>query len=1154
MLPALVADGGRLLVVDLRDLRNPVMLSCLSLGFMIPAIGLNGSLAYVFPQYSAPRAVDLSDLTFPSSYSGVFSKTTGRGVAVSGSLAYVYGEGVEAFDLTPGRPARYGCSTNGSAMDVAAQGDLAYVANGANGLAVLRHAQGPYLAITGTEGDPVVGKPIKLRWTSENLTGMLKLELSWVDWDGPAAWTLSNIPVSQGAAGYDVTIPANYIYHTTNYLRLISADGQTTAAIALEVLDSPPGPDTTKPWVCLATAYGLQAHRSEVCLDVTAGDASGIAQVELCLDKGNWAAMSMYKEGYWRKVLNLGAGMHNVTVRARDKVGLYSESIMATLDPLGSDRIPPVIEVGQPQDLAVLTGDCMLTLSGTASDPGTTSTGVTSVQMERNGEAPWQTLTGTASWSGQVRLAHGVNTFAFRCLDGNTASPGKNYSPVKTLSVLYAPPLTTPTLTIASPANRQILATRTVRVSGTAAGGGANLDKVEVRVNGGAWALTSGTAAWSLDCTLLPGFNTIEARATDRYDYVSRPVSVTVICQPATGIMAPKGSIGGLSNAIALKGSTVLMSEGTRVLVLDASKEYSVVKLAAMELGEAICDLAVDGNMVYVAAGCAGFHAYDLTDPAHPQWRGGYRESQWGDPTVAVAAAGGYAYVHTQFSSLLVFDVSSPEGPRLLREIRPTYGSTNGPFHLVAAGSRLLYGQGGHPLQAYDLRDPANPALAFSCGASAGAFAVSGNTAILVNGAVLTSYDLGAPGTARSSLTLAETIVNVQYSGTRLLALLASGALDVIDASNPARLKRLGTVTVLDSPVGYALAASPTRAYAATASGLRIYDSAPGGQWVGSYVTLGMVRDVATAGQVAWVLGSGRLGAVDVSNPDDPALLSTIAISNLNANGHLRLSGNRAFVPLINGSKQDYAVVDATNPARPLPTSGRVSPAGSRSAYDLAAYGNMAYAGTSGYLEVYDCANIANPVRVTSVTLTRNPYSGMSPSNIVVERVGPMLMAAHDQGLEFFDLTDPRRPEPAAMYYGPLGYRYGLDLGYMAVDGRTAALTIYNSAPLLLDCPNPWMIRELPGAPAWLSSYLYPALSGPWLALFRPGSGSPGDLSLCKISSSGALTLVDNCPSVPSMKRMVFAGKTLCLASGDTGLRLVRMNFPNAVAGWGAYE
>ena len=1165
---ALVADGTRLMIVDLHDLRNPTLLSRLVLDYSTLSICLDGSSAYVFLSWMrTPARIDLSDLAFPDGLPGVLSGDS-WGAARSGSLFYVvrtYSTGVEVVDVSlPDQPAlRCACSTNGAARDVAAQGDIAYVANGEGGLAVLRHETGPFLRIIKPDVgyyqiEP--GKPFKLRWSAENLTGMLKLELASFDWNSPAKWTLSNIPVSQGAAGYDVTIPANYSYTGTNYLRLKSADGQTTASVGLSVREPQTGPDTTAPSLMIdypnGVTYGLQAHLSEVCVSGSASDWNGIALVEACVDNGAWMATELHQERWWRKVLNLGPGTHSVTVRARDNAGNYSEPLTRMVSPLGFDRIPPVIEVGQPQDLAVLRGDCTLTVSGTASDLGTTSTGVTGVWMEQNEDRFGRQLSGTTEWSGQTRLVHGVNTFAFRCADANAASIyRKNYSPVKTLSVLYDPPVTTPTLAIASPANRQTVASRTVRVSGTAAAGGANVDMVEVRVNGGAWKLTSGTAAWSLDCALLPGFNTIEAHAIDAHNFVSKPVAVTVRCQPATDIISPRGSIGGLSNSVALKGSTVLMSEGTRVLVLDASNESSVVKLAAMELGEMVYDLAVDGAMVYVAAGRAGLQAYDLTDPAHPQWRGGCRGAGSGAAMV-VAAAGGYAYVRTDWFSLLVFDVASPEGPRLLQEIPQLYGSSGGTYRLAVAGSRLFAGQAGYPLRAFDLSDPAHPAQAFTCGSSAGDFAVSGNTLVLVNGAVLTAYDVGSPGTALGTLTLAEQIVDVQYSGTRLLALLASGALDVIDASNPASLKRLGTITVLGSSAGYALAASPTRAYAATAAGLRIYDPAmPGGQLVGRYATIGEVKDVATAGQIAWVVGSGRLGAVDVSNPDDPVLLSTLAISNIYPYGRMRASGNRVFVPLINGSKGDFALVDATDPAKPVLTSGRVSPAGSLSALDLATYGDLAYVGTSGYLEVYDCANIANPVRVTSVTLNGNVYSGPG-AGYMVERSGSTLMVALNyQGVEFFDLTDPRRPEPGAMYYGPPSSgSSGTSIYHMAVDGRTAVLTTYGGIPSLLDCPNAWMPRELPSAPSWLNNFAYPAVSGPWVVLGRPEIGTPGVLNLCKLSSSGALTLVDSCPSVPSLKRMAFAGKTLCQASGTLGLRLVQMNFPNAVADWGAYE
>ena len=1163
---ALLVDGLRLVVVDLRDLRNPVLFSRLVLDRPAQRVFLNGASVYLLlAYYGGPAEIVLSDPAFPHKLPGDLTGGPALGAAVSGSLLYLAesSAGVEVVDRTPGRPARAACGVNGTAWDVAAQGDLAYVANDAGGLAVLRRTPGPILAITGIEGYPVRGKPFKLHWISESLAGMLKLELRYADVNMAPNWMLANIPVSQGAAGYDVTIPANYAW-STNYLRLISEDGQTTAGMVLNVLDSPPGPDTAPPSIIFnertGVMYGLQDHLSEVSLSGLASDESGIAKVEVGVDGGALSAADLYQQRYWRKVLKLGAGTHNIMMRVHDKAGNYSD-LQQTFTPWRYDRIAPVVEVEQPRDLAALTGDCLLTVSGTASDLGTTSTGVVGVEMERNGDNKWQMLSGSARWSGQVRLTHGVNALAFRSIDGNAAYPGNNCSPVKTLSVYYDPPPTTPTLAIASPANRQPLAARTVRVSGTAAAGGANLDKVEVRVNGGAWKLASGTASWSLDCALVPGFNTIEACAYDVRNYASPTGVVSVICQPATDIISPRGSIGGLSNAIALKGSTVLMNEGTRVLVLNAASESNVVQLAAMELGEKVYDLAVSGNMAYVAAANAGLQVYDLTDPAHPQWRGGWRAPS-SKRAVAVAVAGGYAYVRTDWFSLLIFDVSNPEAPRLIQEMSLNYGSSAGALHLALVGSRLFDGQSGYPLRIFDLTNPANPAQTATCGSTLSAFAVSGSTAILANGSTLTAYNLGNPGTALGSLALLESVTAIQYSGTHLLALLASGALDVIDASNPASLKRLGSVYMYSPVPGYALAATPTRAYVTTAGGLSIYETITNGKSVGRYATLGPVQDLAPAGPLAWVAGSGKVAALDLGDIDEPALLSTLTVSNLSPQGRVRVGGDRLYVPLANGAKQDYAVVDATNPARPVLTSGRISPVGSRSARDVAPYGNLVYVATDTHLEVYDCANMTSPVRVTSVTLAKDPYAYEGAGvGYMVERVGATLMVALSyQGLEFFDLTNPRQPEPGAVYYGPVrsfskpsqGLEGGLPIYQMAVDGRNAVLTSMYSVPLFLDCPNAWMPREFRDVGSALSSsFLYPAVSGPWVALYK---GSPGVLNLYKLSNSGALTQVDSSPSAPSMKRMVFAGNTLCLASGDTGLRLVRMNFPNAVAGWGAYE
>ncbi|MCF8364986.1 MAG: T9SS type A sorting domain-containing protein, partial [Bacteroidales bacterium] len=79
------------------------------------------------------------------------------------------------------------------------------------------------------------------------------------------------------------------------------------------------------------------------------------------------------------------------------------------------------------------------------------------------------------------------------------------------LTVLGIPP----TVDIVTPVDGTFFNYSPVLVEGTAADEDGSIDFVEVRVNGGAWQLATGTDVWSIEVQLDPCLNVIEARSTD---------------------------------------------------------------------------------------------------------------------------------------------------------------------------------------------------------------------------------------------------------------------------------------------------------------------------------------------------------------------------------------------------------------------------------------------------------------------------------------------------------------------------------------------------------------------------------------------------------------------------------------------------------------
>ena len=90
-----------------------------------------------------------------------------------------------------------------------------------------------------------------------------------------------------------------------------------------------------------------------------------------------------------------------------------------------------------------------------------------------------------------------------------------------------------PSVVIVSPTQKEVLYGNPVTVSGTSSDPDDNVSIIEVKLNGGNWQTATGTTNWTIDLDLLPGKNTLEARATDASDLKSgiEEVEVTLSIQ-----------------------------------------------------------------------------------------------------------------------------------------------------------------------------------------------------------------------------------------------------------------------------------------------------------------------------------------------------------------------------------------------------------------------------------------------------------------------------------------------------------------------------------------------------------------------------------------------------------------------------------------------
>jgi RHS repeat-associated protein len=198
-----------------------------------------------------------------------------------------------------------------------------------------------------------------------------------------------------------------------------------------------------------------------------------------------------------------------------------------------AETTPPTVAITSPLNNST-TQSATITVSGTASDPGTNATGIASVTVN-NTPANYNANNGT--WTlANVPIAIGSNTITARATDyaGNQSTPQQ--------ITVNRPDTTAPTVEIKSPLNGSSTQDGSITVSGTAADVGANVSGLaEVKVNGVPASLNTLTGNWSLSSFALTvgSNNPITAIATDNAGNHSTPHTINVIRQPPSDTIAP---------------------------------------------------------------------------------------------------------------------------------------------------------------------------------------------------------------------------------------------------------------------------------------------------------------------------------------------------------------------------------------------------------------------------------------------------------------------------------------------------------------------------------------------------------------------------------------------------------------------------------------
>jgi hypothetical protein len=159
----------------------------------------------------------------------------------------------------------------------------------------------------------------------------------------------------------------------------------------------------------------------------------------------------------------------------------------------------------------------------------------------------------------------------------------------------------------------------------------------------------------------------------------------------------------------------------------------------------------------------------------------------------------------------------------------------------------------------------------------------------------------------------------------------------------------------------------------------------------------GSANNLDLSGGFAYVAaGAAGMHVVDISNPENPVLISTFDTPG-NAND-IKVSGARAYIADGTGGLR---IVDISSPSAPQAIGGLN---GIGEVWDLAVAGNYAYlaAGAQG-LRIVDVSNPANPVSAGSLSLT-GTATGVDLEGALA------VVAARSGGVQVIDITNPALP------------------------------------------------------------------------------------------------------------------------------------------------
>jgi len=411
---------------------------------------------------------------------------------------------------------------------------------------------------------------------------------------------------------------------------------------------------------------------------------------------------------------------------------------------------------------------------------------------------------------------------------------------------------------------------------------------------------------------------------------------------------------------------------GGGLQVVDVSDPGTPQLSATVELEKPAVDVALDGNLAYVAT-TRTLHVFDVADPAQPRPVGSLDPENWDaiGPANRLAVASGYAYLATGISAqfpggcipffgrLLVIDVWTPERPVVVGHYQQTSGFfSNGFVDVAVMGEHVYLAERVTGLVAVNVANPAVPSEAgrYETGGLPMDVATSGSRAYLAHGWGLRAVDLSDPVAPQlghdvpstSSLHLVKVADEMLFASQSDIFASATSLYDAATMAHMSEIPHALNDVAASREFAYTTTYGPSYG---SSPGFRVYDVRDPSQpvEVAHIMASDDPRGVAVADQYAYVTAGGLLRVIDVSVPANPRPVGQSA--QMRFPDDVAVVGSHAYVT----DDSRLVVFDVTVSAHPRlvgeldlqgPTSCRIT--------DLAVDNGLAYVVCGSELRVID--------------------------------------------------------------------------------------------------------------------------------------------------------------------------------------------------------